>query len=356
MKRFRLLPLAALLVAIVTAGVPAPARPPPTSPAPGAVYVALGDSLTAGFQSGGLGPQAQRDAYPAVIARLAGIPFGLALGQSPGCPPPLGQPLQAGRSCVRAVPGVQNNNLAVPGARVADLLGRTAQNAPDDLTRRMYTLILGPRLTQVAAARKSRPQFVTVWVGANDVQEAVSSGDPARVTPPAQFLSAYRAVLEALRPTGARVVLLTVPDVTAAPLLVAGPLIFRYGYGAPSCRTSANRVDIRLLLTQRSVDCSAPAAVTPAEAGRIRDTLRQYNAGLTRLAAETGALVFDVAGVMASLARPAPDPLRAEQPFGPDFSLDGLHLSSRGQLKLARALLAAGNAQLHFRIPLEGGG
>lgn len=348
----RLAPLAFLAAAALAAS-PAP-TPTPSPPAPpGAVYVALGDSLTAGVQSGGLTAGGQRDAYPAVMARLAGIPFGVALGQAPGCPPPLGQPLRPGRSCVRAVPGVQNGNLAVPGARVEDLTTRTAANAPDDLTRRMYTLLLGPRLTQVAAARKSRPGFVTVWIGANDAQLAVTSGDPAQATPPVRFEAAYRALLDGLKPTGAVVVLLTVPDVTAAPLLAPGPLIFRYGYGAPNCRTSTNRVDLRLLLTQRSVDCEAPSAVTPAEAARIRNTVRQYNASIARLADATGAQVFDVAPVMASLARPVPDPLRADQPFGPDFSGDGLHLSSRAQQRLARALLAAGNARLGFRVPLE---
>lgn len=317
------------------------------------VYVALGDSLTAGFQSGGLTPQAQRDAYPAVIARLAGIPFGLALGRAPGCPPVMGQPLKPGASCVRAVPGVRNSNFAVPGARVEDLVDRTAQNAPDDLTRRMYTLLLGPRLSQVAAARKSRPQFVTVWIGANNVQPALTSGDPAQATPPEQFEASYRRVLGALKPTRATLILLTVPDVTTAPLLVAGPVIFRYGFGAPNCQKSPNRVDVRALLTRRLVDCQAPYALTPAEATRIRETVAKYNASIERLAREAGAGVFDVSQVMSSLARPVPNPLDAERPFGPDFSLDGLHLSSRGQLKLARALVSAGNARLKFGIPLE---
>ena len=143
-------------------------------------YVALGDSLTAGFQSGGLTAEDQRERYPALIAQLSGIAFGVPAGGGPGCPPPLGGPPINAASCVRLDAHLRGSNFAVPGAKVADLLGRSAQNAGDELTRRLYTLILGPQQTQVQAALKSRPRFMTLWIGGNDALDAAASATRPR--------------------------------------------------------------------------------------------------------------------------------------------------------------------------------
>src|SRR5687768_18508991 len=51
---------------------------PPVNPAGGALftrYVSLGNSITAGFQSGGIVDSTQRQAYPNLLAQRAGTPF-----------------------------------------------------------------------------------------------------------------------------------------------------------------------------------------------------------------------------------------------------------------------------------------
>jgi hypothetical protein len=51
-------------------------------------YLALGDSLTAGFASGGLTQYYQERSYPAMLAGVAGAPdFQLPLVSAPGIPP-----------------------------------------------------------------------------------------------------------------------------------------------------------------------------------------------------------------------------------------------------------------------------
>ncbi|ULH17120.1 GDSL-type esterase/lipase family protein (plasmid) [Deinococcus sp. KNUC1210] len=349
----RLLLSAVLLAATGTA---APATPSGSSaPPPVMRYVSLGDSLTAGFQSGGLTAQGQQAAYPVVVARLAHIDFGVPAGKAPGCPPPLdGGLFKPGASCVRVQPDVRGSNFAVPGARVEDLLNRTAQTAPDAATRQLYTLILGPKLSQVGAALKSRPTFISVWIGANNVLDTLTSGNPAQATPPAAFEASYRQLLDGLKPAGATVVLFTVPDVTRVPLLARGDFLFSQGFGQPDCKGSAARVALSVLLSQAPANCDAPYALTPAKLDAIRGTVNAYNAIILRLASERGLKVFDVNPLFATLKAADPNLSDPNQPFGPDFSLDGVHLSSAAQTRLADALVAFGNANFGLQIKLPG--
>src|SRR5688500_12685011 len=56
-------------------------------------YVSLGNSITAGFQSGGLTDSLQLRAYPVLVARQAEVPFSVPLLAKPGCPPPYALPI-----------------------------------------------------------------------------------------------------------------------------------------------------------------------------------------------------------------------------------------------------------------------
>ena len=51
-------------------------------------YVALGGSITAGVQSGGINDSTQSESYPRLLADAMGTRFNLPLLRSPGCPPP----------------------------------------------------------------------------------------------------------------------------------------------------------------------------------------------------------------------------------------------------------------------------
>src|ERR1041384_1602312 len=51
-------------------------------------YVAIGNSITAGYQSAGINDSTQRQGYAALIANQMGTKFNLPLLNKPGCPPP----------------------------------------------------------------------------------------------------------------------------------------------------------------------------------------------------------------------------------------------------------------------------
>ena len=49
-------------------------------------YVALGNIITAGFQSGGILDTTQAESYAAIVAHQAGTRYAYAALRSPGCP------------------------------------------------------------------------------------------------------------------------------------------------------------------------------------------------------------------------------------------------------------------------------
>lgn len=299
-------------------------------------YAALGDSLTAGVQSAGLTAAGQYAAYPSVVARLTDVRFGVPATRL-GCPVPMGGGLQPG-SCERVVAGVHGSNFAIPGARVRDLYTTRGSETDSDLARRIYGLILGPSQTQVEAAVKSQPSYLTLWIGSNDALTAVTEGDPNLVTPPEEFETHYRRVLEALRPTGAKMLLLTVPDVTRVPLMSTGAVLFDKGVAEADCQGSENRLPLTAFLIGQRLSCQTPAALTPEETVTIQATVQAYNAAIYRLGAEFGYDVLAVQPMMDQLdMHPATDET-SPAPFGADMSADGIHPSNTGQLKLGYAL------------------
>src|SRR5213595_706804 len=51
-------------------------------------YVAMGNSITAGYQSGGINDSTQKQSYAALVAAQMGTTFNLPLLNKPGCAPP----------------------------------------------------------------------------------------------------------------------------------------------------------------------------------------------------------------------------------------------------------------------------
>jgi lysophospholipase L1-like esterase len=194
-------------------------------------YVALGDSLTHAFSSGGVVNSVQVVSYPALIARQAGaLDFQQPLISEPGIPPLLAlQSLSPGPVIVprSATPGAPTNlnlprpynNLGVSGFRVHDVLATVTANPLVDTVLRG---IASP-LQQAAALQ---PTLVTLWIGNNDVLAAATSGrviEGVTLTPVPQFRDDYAAILDTLRALGADVVAATIPAVTALPFVTTIP-------------------------------------------------------------------------------------------------------------------------------------
>src|SRR5436190_7120593 len=143
-------------------------------------YVAIGNSITAGWQSGGINDSTQQQAYPRLLAAQMGTPYKYASLVTPGCPAPVNNFQTQARvggaaappCALRSAASVTDvlNNVGVPDARVLDPISPStvASNA-------LTTFILGGK-TQVQRALDARPTFVSIWIGANNVLQAAYTG------------------------------------------------------------------------------------------------------------------------------------------------------------------------------------
>src|SRR5438093_885198 len=186
-------------------------------------YVSMGNSITAGFQSGGLNDSTQLQAYPVLLARQMQTPFFVPLMArvlgARGCPPPIdsvysdsGAPRlhrldgATATTCAlrraQAVPPPYINNVAVPGAEVLD--GVTNFGSGTNANP-LTTFFLGG-FTQTQMMMKVNPTFVTVWLGNNDVLGAATdtadAGNLAKITDSLVFRTEYTAVLDSIARTG----------------------------------------------------------------------------------------------------------------------------------------------------------
>ena len=372
-------------------------------------YVAMGNSITAGFQSAGINDSTQRLSYAVIFARQAGTPFSYPALSLPGCPAPftvnttqtrLGG--TAGSACAfRAAdrtPSTILNNVAVPGASAIDAWSNfEPTSAPSPLT----TFILGGR-TQVQAMQQAQPTFVSIWLGNNDVLGALTNtanpGNSALVTPQPAFEAAYGAVLDSVEATGAKAALITVADVTVIPYSTAGSVYWcldnapACGFPAPAAFPAANltvalncaplaavpiakgdstlipwSVGIPKLAAAQAgvpqtIDCATDTeVVTAAEYKVMRDAVQGYNAYITAQAAARGWALLDVNPTLgAAKANPALITSFPNLPsaasggnvtFGSYFSLDGVHPSSLAHRVIADSLISAVNRTYATTIP-----
>ena len=225
-------PLTLVLLTLMAVGVTGcidHAEPDITEPEGGALfhrYVALGNSITAGFRSGGINRELQTEAYPVVLAAKANAPFGVPELAMPGCPPPFVGPLTTVRTSTTScsprtfdAPDVVQN-LAVPGANTADA------SDPVGTGTFLNTLLLGGR-TQIGAMQDSDPTLVSVWLGNNDALSAALVGDTLALTPTDAFEAEYGEIVGAVLATDAQdAILMGVANVLAVPALQPGAYFY----------------------------------------------------------------------------------------------------------------------------------
>ena len=178
-------------------------------------YVALGTSITAGFQSLGINDSTQLQAYPVLVAKQAGADFVVPLFNKPGCPPPFTAPLGVtGRlgdrpgapapvCSLRTTTAPQViQNLGVPGAEIGNAFDVLSEPNPGDFFNRTQTLILGGR-TIVQALADANPTLVSVEFAA-DILGAVQNGNPADLTSVTSYGASLDKLVAAIRATGAK--------------------------------------------------------------------------------------------------------------------------------------------------------
>ncbi len=228
-----------LALVVLLAALPVQAASVDTGLADFSTYVAIGDSLTAGFASGGLAVEYQEGSYPALIAQQLGLEdFQQPLVSMPGIPPVLvlqhlvPSPVIVPSSDTPGMPMNAElprpyNNIAVPGANLYDLLNTTGDIMnllAGNTDNVMHDLILRDGVhTQLEQAIGLGPTFATMWIGSNDILGAAVYATPVEgvtMTPVDSFAAMYPQALGALiQYTGADVVVITVPHVTVIPFV-----------------------------------------------------------------------------------------------------------------------------------------
>lgn len=366
-------------------------RPQPVAGPLFARVVAIGNSITAGFQSGGINDSTQMQSYASLVADAMGTEFDIPLLNPPGCPPPIINVFTeerlgggGGGDCalrVRPIP-VELNNVSVPGAAVIDVLTNFDEASdPNPLT----TILLGGR-TQLQAAAEVEPTFAMAWIGNNDVLGAALQGDTTRITPPAAFEQRYRDMADSLSDLGVEgAVLMAVVDVTliphlspggaywqaeqmgllpptfdvadnCSPLDPSGPALvpFSYGFGELFVQAAEGQ-DVTL-------DClNDDRLITEQEIGAFRTAITSYNETIADVADQNGWAFYDPnpefqmrkeQGEVPLFPNVPPDPEAVAHPFGELFSKDGVHPSALAHAILADRIVAAINERYNTAIPL----
>ncbi len=354
-------------------------------------YVAVGDSLTAGFISASLVQTGQFNSYPALIYRQATgqtTGFEQPLVTQPGIPGVL-RLTSLAPVIVAPTPGRGNplnltlqrpyNNLAVPGADAKDVLTRVTDGGG------LHDLILRGRGTQVQQAQILGPTFVSIWVGNNDALAAATSGvvDDTTLTPLASFEADYRAIVAQLALPNVELAIANIPDVatipyvttipsvvvnpaTNQPVLIGGNPVPLLGTSGPL--TAADRVLLpasAALAQGIGIPLGIPGGtgrplpdnlvLSAFEVATIRARIAAFNNVIRTVANERGAAFVDANAI---LQRAATTGIQvgginytAAFLTGGIFSYDGVHPTSFGYAYVANAFIAAINERYDAEIP-----
>jgi hypothetical protein len=224
----------------------------PLAPPPGGTnfshYIAIGTSISAGVQSGGISDSTQKRAFPYLLAKAMGFTpntdWFYPGFTAPGCPAPFTNPLTGTRvgggsatGCnlisPLSVPRSQTyfNNLGVPFMRVGQALNIASLLVPATDTLKLATFVTGGR-NPVDIIQQALPSFVTVELGVSDVAGAVVSGDTTRMTPLTVSQRQYDSLAAAIATTGAKVALANVSPAGYVPYVTRGHIFFCLKTGA----------------------------------------------------------------------------------------------------------------------------
>jgi lysophospholipase L1-like esterase len=387
-------------------------------------YIAVGNSLTAGYQSGGVSRAGQLQSYPNILAkqfgqagggtfnqplfdpayahgsgylRLAAITKGVpvtvpvtdSLAVIPGS-------LNTSTNLLRKYTATNNQNLGVPGIRVADVTtagyGLNNPLGYNPFFERLLPGSSGATYLQYVQERVAtlKPTFFSNWLGNNDVLlYSTAGGASGSLTAVADFTTKYKQVLDALTASGAKGVVATIPSVTNVPLFTtvkatAVKASIRSNAALPNAaaaslyiRTGAGTVreatdnDYILLTAQAVIGTGATAALPlpigvgysamqsnplPSqyvldadEAAMVVSRTNDLNAVIRSEATARGLALFDAntyfQGVAASGV--ATNGVNNTTSFitGNLFSLDGVHPTARGYALIANQIIRAINAK-----------
>jgi hypothetical protein len=354
-------------------------------------YVAIGNSLTAGYMDGGLCLPGQMDSYPRQIAAALGygdefflqplvaLPgIGTTTPSSPYSVPGVlywngGGVLVLGETPVQHVADLllaalfplPYSNLGVPGMNTFDVLNRTASNDGQGAPNGYIDIVLrnadGDGLSVVDQVVFRGPTLVTCWVGANDIVGGATSGEPqvgVNVTPVPEFAATYEAMLDEISERitidfgrSPSIVVANIPAVTATPYFIPRATFDQImGFSFP-CAEDATHV-LLPALSYVGAGGTPPLPETytldAAEVDLIEGTVASYNQVISSLSAARGIPVYDAHSTFAGLSSAQTTYFPFLLSMGMDvagaaatteFSLDGLHPNNHGYALVASGFL-----------------
>lgn len=355
-------------------------------------YIAIGNSLTAGYQDGGLHVSGQSYSYPQQIANALGYPagsFAQPLVNHPGIgSSETGDPMQVagvlhwdgagiglvGTTDALEVPNlllasswpVPYSNLGVPGATTYDMLyctdslnSQSPGNAYFDFILRNPTF---GDVTMIDQAINRGPTLVTCWIGNNDILGGATSGEPevgVNITPTANFQAMYEGILdkiaaETMLKSGWEPMIMTanIPSISSAPYFMP-QAIFEAILGTP---IPYEETPAYVLFPALGYVAAGGALPLPAdytleqdEVDIVEAMVVEYNNVIAAAAEARGIMVYDANAALANMTDTQRSHFLAV--YGDvgydtelaasmtEFSLDGIHPNSHGYSIVAQGFL-----------------
>ncbi|AUD02672.1 SGNH/GDSL hydrolase family protein [Spirosoma pollinicola] len=225
-------------------------------------YVAVGNSLTAGYADGGLYRNSQLNSYPSILAgqfatvgggsfvqplfteaqangagylKLIKVPdpanpFSLITSISPVAPGAARGGTTTSGSPLLTKFTDANQNLGVPGIRVSDIL--TPGYGSVQGNQYFERLLTNPLTTyfQYMSDNLNGATFFSCWLGNNDALGYATTGGATPLTPIALFTTNFTAAMNKLTEGGRKGVVVGIPNIITAPYYttVTVPLILAY--------------------------------------------------------------------------------------------------------------------------------
>jgi hypothetical protein len=377
-------------------------------------YVAIGTSLSMGVQSDGVVYFSQEQAWTKLLAHQAFASLTQPLVQAPGCFSPLAGPLYLGtRLSGISVSADQTtsvsdttcallgtivlpaNDVAIDGANTYDALFITPESASVEgvKRRRQYHLVLPPKRSQIGAMMQQAPSLVSVELGGNEILGALSGLIIAKggyrdalsqgtIVPTAIWQPIYDQVVDSVKKTGAKVLLVGLPGTNGLVSLRTGDELYQdrsafldFGVtiaadcaGSPNLIFVPSKVGAVITTAQaagqpQTLSCADQAGaqdnvLTPEDITTLDALIASMNDHIKSTAQANGWAYLDLASVWAQWVTRRPpfsveDFLNCVLPFGQYVSLDGIHPNIAGYQEMANAAADALNATYGFTIPIN---
>jgi hypothetical protein len=394
----------------------------PTGQAAFTRYVSIGTSVSMGVLADGVLYSTQGNSWPAQLVNkaIAASAYSIPFIQGPGCHAPIITPLQFGlrldkkssatsdtsaTGCAAnfanvTLPGVDTfvggANVAISGAKAYDALYIAPESATvrkiGNANGRIYSRVLAAKSasgvsTQVTAMMHQNPTLVSVELGANEVLpiQVGLVAPNVTYTPLTTFTPIYDAIIDSVKKTGAKAVLVGLVDVISKfPVFIKGsevaaetPTFAAFNVAVqPDCgTTNANNLlhgrgkilaTVAFAATQATpvpLSCAdvvgtVDYVVSTAEAAAVQAVVTSYNTYIEGKATANGFAYFELGALYDNPGRPAWTTgtglvalLTGNSPFGPNVSADGVHPTKAGQTILANAAAAALNTRYGFALP-----